>query len=83
MLSFSISICRLCDLTADVISGEYHRLVKELELEREVWYTQYLRMSPQQIKYLADLVSSDASKVDTNWRKAISVEERLAVSLRY
>lgn len=57
--------------------------MKELELEREVWYTQYLRMSPQQIKYLADLVSSDASKVDTNWRKAVSVEERLAVTLRY
>ena len=57
--------------------------MKELELEREVWYTQYLRISPQQIKYLADLVSSDASKVDTNWRKAISVEERLAVTLRY
>ena len=57
--------------------------MKELELEREVWYTQYLRMSPQQFKYLTDLVSSDASKVDTNWRKAISVEERLAVTLRY
>ena len=49
----------------------------------DVWYTQYSRMSPQQIKYLADLVSSDASKVDTNWRKAVSVEERLAVTLRY
>ena len=63
--------------------GEYHRLIKEWELERNMYYTQYFRMSPQDFRYLANLIRADVMKVDTNWRKAISVEERLAVTLRY
>ena len=55
--------------------------MKELEMEREVWYQQYLGVTPQQFRQLAEIITPDVMKVDTNWRKAISAEERSAVSL--
>ena len=64
------------------ISGEYHRLVKELELERTVFFTQYMRIDSERFHELANLLRPEIAKLHTNWRKPISVEERLAVTLR-
>ena len=52
-------------------------------MEREVWYRQYLRVTPQQFRQLAEIIRPNVKKVDTNWRKAITVEERLAVMVLY
>ena len=43
--------------------------MKELEMEREVWYRQYLRVTPQQFRQLAEIIRLDVTKADTNSQK--------------
>jgi hypothetical protein len=40
-------------------------------------------MSPSEFEFLIDLIWGKISKKDTTFRKAISVQERLALTLRF
>ena len=46
------------------------------------FYT-YIRMSPERFDRLLGLVENSVTKEDTNFRKAISADKRLAVTLRF
>ncbi|KAJ8911787.1 hypothetical protein NQ315_008840 [Exocentrus adspersus] len=61
--------------------GEFHTLFAEL-LEDEERFFIYFRMSISSFNELYSLIKHDIQKQDTNWRKAISAKERLAVFLR-
>nr|XP_039254584.1 protein ALP1-like [Styela clava] len=63
--------------------GEFSRLVKELELERESYFFQYFRLSTEKFRELARLIGPKIARLDTNWRKSISAEQRLAITLRF
>ena len=61
--------------------GEYHRLVQELN-EHPDRYHMYFRMTREEFNFLHELIKEDIIKQNTQFRKAISTEERLAVCLR-
>ena len=63
-------------------AGSYN-LLEELALEDPSFLKTYLRMDFETFTKLADLVSSHISKKDTNYRKAIPVKYRLAITLRF
>lgn len=67
------------------LSGEYHRLLQELRLKDPQSHWRYLRMSKEKFDVLASLVRCYLSKRSYNSfvRAEISVEERLAITLRY
>jgi hypothetical protein len=43
----------------------------------------FMRMSMTEFEYLASLISSKVEKSDTCMRQAITVKERLAITLRF
>lgn len=61
--------------------GEYHHLMQDLELDDERFRT-YFRLTRNEFEEVLNLIDSDISKKDTNYREAISSKERLAVCLR-
>jgi len=61
--------------------GEFHHLVKELE-EHPNCYEMYFRMTKKEFYFLRDLIKGDIKTRNTQFRKAISTEEKLAVCLR-
>lgn len=63
--------------------GVYHQLVKELELEDEVAYTEFFRVNGQKFRFLVDSVGYAIEKKDTLMRESIRPDERIAVTLRY
>ena len=65
------------------IYGAYHTLLIELEEQDLFSYKNYVRMVPHNFQYICELITPLIQKQDTNWRKAISVGERLALTLRY
>jgi len=56
-------------------------VAKELALYPEKFHSFY-RMSQESFKLLCDMVQSSTGKRDTNFRRAISVEERLLITLK-
>jgi hypothetical protein len=46
-------------------------------------YKNFTRMSPSEIEFLINLIGEKISKKDTPFRKAISVQERLTLTLRF
>jgi len=46
-------------------------------------YKNFTRMSPSEFGFLINLIGEKISKKDTAFRKAISVEERLTLTLRF
>ena len=60
--------------------GEYHRLVKELELDGDK-FQQYFRLSREQFTHVLSIVGPHVQKKHTNWRQTISSKERLALCL--
>jgi hypothetical protein len=46
-------------------------------------YKNFTRMSPTECEYLIHLIGEKISKKDTTFQKAISVQERLALRLRF
>lgn len=61
--------------------GEYHRLVKELELDGER-FQQYFRLTREQFAHILGIVGPHLQRQNTNWREALSPRERLAICLR-
>ena len=61
--------------------GEFHHLVQELPFHPEK-FKEYFRMTEVQFDYILDLISDDIRKLDTNWKRAITPKERLAICLR-
>ncbi|XP_028129122.2 uncharacterized protein LOC114325295 [Diabrotica virgifera virgifera] len=62
--------------------GEYHTLMPQLRKDDKRCYI-YFRMTIDCFDELLHLVENDIRKSDTNYREAISPEERLAITLRY
>jgi len=46
-------------------------------------YKNFTRMSPSEFEFLINLIREKLSKKDSTFRKAISVQERLALTLRF
>ena len=63
--------------------GAFHSLVQELKDEDAKKYKNFLRMSPETFDKLLQLVRPLIQKEETNFKKPIAPEERLAVTLRY
>jgi len=61
-------------------NGEFHTLFKEL-LKQPPKFFQYTRMSPDTFFYILGAIREDIEKV-SNFRKCISAEERLLITLR-
>jgi len=61
--------------------GEFHHLVQELQFHPDK-FQQYFRMSQEQFDHILQLIKDDITKQDTNWKKAITPKERLAICLR-
>jgi len=60
------------------IYGEYHHLVKELHFHPDKFH-RYFRMTEEQFDYALGLMKRTWDS--TNWRKAITPRERLAISV--
>lgn len=65
------------------VENTVHTLLLELKNERVDEFSRYFRLSPEQFEMLLERVSPMIQKRDTNMRKAISPETRLAITLRY
>lgn len=61
--------------------GEFHRLFSKWVNDEDIFYNSF-RMTIDCFNELYDKIKHDLVKQDTNWRKAISAKERLAVCLR-
>jgi len=62
--------------------GEFHRLVQELKKDTKRFHM-YFRMTMEEFDFLHELIKPDIYKQNTQLRRAVSTEERLAVCLRY
>ena len=60
--------------------GTFHTLFEELTHDREYFF-RFLRMTPERFDHLLGLVRPKIEKNNTNFRKAIKAEERLALTL--
>ena len=63
------------------VHGDYHQLVKELELGDDEFYVRYLRMTPELLEYILRLVGPLIQHQDTH-RIPIGAKERLVITLR-
>ncbi|KAK4883897.1 hypothetical protein RN001_000168 [Aquatica leii] len=61
--------------------GEFYRLVSELRKDPKRFHM-YFRMTMEEFDYLHQLIENDIKKMNTQFRRAITSEERLAVCLR-
>ena len=61
--------------------GEYHHLFQQIKHDEKKFY-QYTRMKKRTIDIILEAVSPHLQKQTTNFRKPISPEERLVITLR-
>lgn len=66
-----------------LLSSCHRSLVSELMEEDSDFFYTYMRMSETTFQALLDIVKTRLTKKDTNYRKAISPAERLALTLRF
>ncbi|XP_017493066.1 PREDICTED: uncharacterized protein LOC108381162 isoform X2 [Rhagoletis zephyria] len=64
-------------------SGFYSTLRFKLRQQDPQWFKNFVRMSCEDFDYLVEHLTPYIGKSNTRFRKAISVGERLAVTLRY
>ncbi|KAJ8894028.1 hypothetical protein PR048_006638 [Dryococelus australis] len=62
-------------------SGQFYTIMSELKGDNSK-FLNYFRMRHKSFKDLLDLLKMDIQKVDTNMRRSIPIEERLAITLR-
>jgi hypothetical protein len=58
-------------------------LISELQLEDAQQFRNFTRMSAVEVQSLVNMLGSVLGKQDTAMRKAISLEERVIVTLRF
>ena len=63
--------------------GWYQNLLQEMQIEEVGEFRNFLRMTPEMFQELLEGLRPAISKKDTNYRKAIPPEIRLAATLRY
>lgn len=63
--------------------GVERTLFRELRMEDENCYKNFIRMAPDDFDYLVERITPLIKKRDTNWRQAISPAMRLCVTLRF
>lgn len=63
--------------------GAGDALVKELEIEDSQQFRNFVRMTAIEVQFLIDLTGPIIAKKDTVMRKAISVKDRVIVTLRF
>ncbi|XP_063623699.1 uncharacterized protein LOC134805527 [Cydia splendana] len=63
-------------------AGAYSLLMSQLRGDDSKFFN-YFRMSMSSFDHLLKLLEKDLKKQDTNWRKSICPEEKLAIFLRY
>lgn len=69
-------------ITSERISvGQYYTLMHRLQADPAKFFD-YFRMSEETFKNLLNLIQPYIARQDTNMRKSISAEERLAITLR-
>jgi hypothetical protein len=61
----------------------YTQLISELQLEDAQQFRNFTRMSPVEVQSLVNMLGPVIGKQDTAMRKAISVEERVIVTLSF
>ena len=62
--------------------GDFNNLLSELQNDQEQ-FLRYLRMSPERFSHLLSLVKAKIAKQNSRFRKSITAEELLAVTLRF
>lgn len=65
------------------IENSAQNLIRDLRNEGDNTFKQFFRISPEQFNLFLEMIRPIVSKRDTNMRKAISVETKLAITLRY
>lgn len=65
------------------IEQSAQKLICDLRNEGSNTFKQFFRLSSEQFDFLLDLIRPMISKKDTQMRKAISADTRLALTLRY
>ena len=63
--------------------GEFCSLYNDLHGGDHEQFTQYFRMEKSTFNILLDLLKGHLTKINTNFRKAITAEQRLALTLRF
>lgn len=63
--------------------GAFSTLTRELQIEDAQQFRNFVRMNAVQVQYIVDLVGSSIAKQNTKMREAISVHERIMVTLRF
>jgi len=58
-------------------------LINDLLFQESGQFENFVRIAYSDFKYLVSLIRPQVEKQTTHWRKPISVEERLAVTLRF
>lgn len=64
-----------------LIRGEFHNQYFDLREDESAFYD-YISMSPEAFDYLCNMIRDDCNHVVTNYRRPISVEERLVLTIR-
>lgn len=63
------------------LRGEFHNQYFDVREDESAFYD-YMSMSSESFDYICNIIRDDCNHVVTNYRKPISVEERLVLTIR-